>query len=230
MFKPRILLAKFPRLVVFIPATALALVAIHYNTTSHPFTLADNRHYPFYVLRLLLSSNIITRYLAAPIYIVCATLIIIVLMGTEPPGDEFKAIPSGTVRVSFVATWLLSSTVSLVTTPLLEPRYFIIPWLLWRLHVPSPSTPTAEPAPDAASAHKPLDVETAKRKAATLAKEQSGEALPPWLKPIVEFVAAHVLWVELAWLLAINVATGYVFLYKGFEWPQEPGKVQRFMW
>jgi hypothetical protein len=24
--------------------------------------------------------------------------------------------------------------------------------------------------------------------------------------------------------------TGYVFLYKGFEWPQEPGKVQRFMW
>ena len=112
----------------------------------------------------------------------------------------------------------------------MEPRYFIIPWLLWRLHVPSPSTPTAEPAPDTVPAHKPLDPEGAKRKAALLAKEQSGEALPPWLKPILDFVAAHVLWVELAWLLAINFATGYVFLYKGFEWPQEPGKVQRFMW
>jgi alpha-1,2-glucosyltransferase len=36
--------------------------------------------------------------------------------------------------------------------------------------------------------------------------------------------------VETAWFLIINLITGYVFLYKGFEWPQEPGKTQRFMW
>lgn len=40
----------------------------------------------------------------------------------------------------------------------------------------------------------------------------------------------HGLWLETVWFLAINLATGYIFLYWGFEWPQEPGKVQRFMW
>lgn len=38
------------------------------------------------------------------------------------------------------------------------------------------------------------------------------------------------LWLETAWFAAINVVTAYVFLYKGFEWKQEPGNVQRFMW
>lgn len=40
----------------------------------------------------------------------------------------------------------------------------------------------------------------------------------------------HRLWLETMWFLTINLATGYIFLYWGFEWPQEPGKVQRFMW
>ena len=40
----------------------------------------------------------------------------------------------------------------------------------------------------------------------------------------------HRLWLETIWFLAVNLATGYIFLYWGFAWPQEPGKVQRFMW
>ena len=40
----------------------------------------------------------------------------------------------------------------------------------------------------------------------------------------------HRLWLETVWFLALNLITGYIFLYWGFEWPQEPGKVQRFMW
>lgn len=38
------------------------------------------------------------------------------------------------------------------------------------------------------------------------------------------------LWVETLWFGLINIGTAYVFLYKGFEWVQEPGNVQRFMW
>ena len=38
------------------------------------------------------------------------------------------------------------------------------------------------------------------------------------------------LWLETAWFMLVNVATGYVFLYRDFSWPQEPGKVQRFLW
>jgi alpha-1,2-glucosyltransferase len=38
------------------------------------------------------------------------------------------------------------------------------------------------------------------------------------------------LWLETVWFLAVNAGTGYVFLRWGFQWKQEPGKVQRFMW
>ena len=40
----------------------------------------------------------------------------------------------------------------------------------------------------------------------------------------------HRLWLETVWFLIVNGVTCYVFLFKGFEWPQEKGKVQRFMW
>lgn len=38
------------------------------------------------------------------------------------------------------------------------------------------------------------------------------------------------LWVETGWFVVVNLGTAFVFLYKGFEWKQEPGNVQRFMW
>lgn len=41
------------------------------------------------------------------------------------------------------------------------------------------------------------------------------------------------LWAETVWFLAINAVTGYVFLYRGFEWDvegDERDRVQRFMW
>jgi alpha-1,2-glucosyltransferase len=44
-----------------------------------------------------------------------------------------------------------------------------------------------------------------------------------------DFVTSFPKFRETVWFIVINVATGYVFLYNGFEWLQEPGKVQRFM-
>lgn len=38
---------------------------------------------------------------------------------------------------STVALWLLTTTLSLCTAPLVEPRYFILPWIFFRLLVPS---------------------------------------------------------------------------------------------
>jgi alpha-1,2-glucosyltransferase len=35
---------------------------------------------------------------------------------------------------------------------------------------------------------------------------------------------------ETVWLLTINQALQYLFLYKTFTWPSEPGNVQRFLW
>lgn len=109
----------------------------------------------------------------------------------------------GPPRVSFVIVWLVATSLSLITAPLVEPRYFIIPWVMWRLHVPPP------PIPAVYRQQRPEDpVEVIRSNLATY--------FPQFL--------------ETLWFLAINVVTVYVFLYKGFEWPQEPGKIQRFMW
>lgn len=105
-------------------------------------------------------------------------------------------------RVSFVLVWLLSTALCLVTAPLVEPRYFIIPWVIWRLHLPQPTLAMYR------------DRRLSEGREITHAKLMQN--LP--------------LFLETFWFLYVNAVTGYIFLYKGFEWKQEPGKIQRFLW
>jgi alpha-1,2-glucosyltransferase len=197
--------SRMPRPAVAITIMALMTTIVHFNTVVHPFTLADNRHYMFYVFRILLRYPLI-KYLAVPMYFICAWLVISALGSSSPGGGE---------RVSFVLVWLASTALSLVTTPLVEPRYFMVPWLIWRLHVPS-----AMQSP--AAAHKETDSNSKKETAAAEKQDTAHPALN-WIEP-------HVLWIELAWFLLINGATCWFFLERPFEWVQEPGKLQRFMW
>lgn len=48
--------------------TALCLAAIHYGTIAHPFLLADNRHFTFYIWRRLINRTSWSRYTFAPGY------------------------------------------------------------------------------------------------------------------------------------------------------------------
>ncbi|OQN96852.1 hypothetical protein B0A48_17406 [Cryoendolithus antarcticus] len=201
-----------PRFVVLTGFTALALLMVKYNTIIHPFTLADNRHYVFYVFRLLMRPWWV-RYLAAPVYVTSAWGCVQGLGG--PPveaedsaaANKIVAAESSTTRtttqgpnVSFLLIWLATTALNLVTAPLVEPRYFILPWLFWRLHVPSSATLTNPRPGSEAEARKGSD--------------QSDKRL----------------WLETLWFLAINAVTGYMFLHRGFAWESENSKVQRFMW
>lgn len=222
------------RVLLFLGLTAAALASIHYNTIVHPFTLADNRHYVFYVFRIL-RRHWALKYLAAPIYVICAWLAVSALGGQRVDNDAGNSLRSlkadiakkdgksnlndgGADRSSYapatpstsstsstaatatttsiVLIWLITTTLTLITAPLVEPRYFILPWLVWRLHI-LPSS---------------------------FSSSLSSSAAPTIMNPRL------VLWAETAWFVAINVATGYMFLHRGFEWPQEPGNVQRFLW
>jgi alpha-1,2-glucosyltransferase len=193
----------YPSLSQAILFVAAGLVAVHYNTIIHPYTLADNRHYVFYVFRLLLRHPAL-KYLAVPVYYVCFWLSIQSLahptadlenknitLQAKPPGEAEK-ITKSPARISFVVIWLLTTALSVVTAPLVEPRYFIIPWIIWRLHVPySPTTVSI-----------------------------GGRTYTTDLRVVVEAV----------WLVAINQVLQYMFLYKTFTWPSEPGNLQRFLW
>lgn len=277
---------KYPKLKAALIVIPLMLAVVHFNTIVHPFTLADNRHYVFYVFRILLRIHPAVKYAAVPVYFLCGWAVISAFGFTtiqrppktlrvqpppapdpvpsstpapapSPPAPKPKPKPKPQAheqppkgskksskpnrksnpkpesekstdpsnpevlakvqqhiftrqrelmeapRVSFVLVWLAATSLSLVTAPLVEPRYFIIPWVMWRLHLP--------PLP-------------------SLFKHRETRPRTEPAKRNSDFIINSPKFVEMAWYLIINLVTGYVFLYKGFEWPQEPGKIQRFMW
>lgn len=219
------------RLAIFALWTALALAAVHFNTIIHPFTLADNRHYTFYVFKLL-RQNPILFYLLTPVYVISA-YIIIQTLGAAPskqpaaetpslsasakpsdnapkPSQPAEALawlcPSG-ARTSYILVWTLTTALTLVSAPLVEPRYAILPWLFWRIHVPSISTSALLP-------------ESVKKKV---------ESRPPGRMMAGADARMRV---EMVWHVAVNVVTAYLFLYQGFSWSGKEweGQVMRFMW
>lgn len=260
---------RFPSIVTALIVLPIMLAIVHFNTIVHPFTLADNRHYVFYVFRLLLGTHPAIKYAAVLIYFICGWAVISAFgfstiqappqllqvpstakpaapaaksTTKEQPKETRKSLRSArkatpkkdkpaqqqpdpispevlariqehliqrqkqqpeAPRVSFVLVWFAATALSLVTAPLVEPRYFIIPWVMWRLHLP--------PSPTLAAFRQQRPSDENERARADLAINA-----PKFL--------------ETLWFIAINAVTGYVFLYNGFEWPQEPGKIQRFMW
>lgn len=180
----------------------LGLAAVHYNTIVHPFTLADNRHYVFYIFRILRRHPAI-KYLAVPLYYICAWMAIQTLgSGPAQPNVERKRGKPQVTRdeevrqpcqISFILVWLATTALSVISAPLVEPRYFIIPWVIWRINVPNVSASLSERSSRTTS----YDIR---------------------------------LLLETVWYLIVNAVTGYVFLHRGFAWPSEPGRVQRFLW
>lgn len=250
----------FPKLSVALLVLPALLAIVHFNTVVHPFTLADNRHYVFYAFRLLLNYHPAVKYAAVLAYFICGWAVISAYgftavaappnlvpiprpqeqqkdnrkkpktgakqsasskNATQPPPEPDPRISRETLakiqahlitrqkeqqglpRVSFVLVWLAATALSVITAPLVEPRYFIIPWVMWRLHLPPLPTPAVY----------------RQRRPAGDREILRAQLCTYWP-----------LFLETAWFVLVNAVTGYVFLYKGFEWPQEPGKVQRFMW
>ncbi|EHY52988.1 glucosyltransferase [Exophiala dermatitidis] len=257
---------RLPRLSTSLAVLALMLITVHFNTVIHPFTLADNRHYTFYVFRIL-RRHWSLKYAAVPVYFVCACLVLGALGGggyagsprtktttesnrlgvEKKPGQErstkkvlyeANVDEDDTVRVSWVLIWLVATSMSLVTAPLVEPRYFIVPWLTWRLAVPEYRHPSAAAVVSAAEEkRKPSSpssqsrTDSSVREAEAASTRSSSSTTPvPGVQALLRTAASYSFPLELLWYLLVNLVTCYVFLYKGFEWPQEPGNVQRFMW
>eukprot|EP01135_Chromosphaera_perkinsii_P004484 Nk52_evm8s284 gene=Nk52_evmTU8s284 len=100
--------------------SALSFVIYMYSY-EHPYLLADNRHYTFYVWKNFFRKSDIQRYLWIPVYVLA-----------------FKSIVA-LMKDSMSRLWLIvySIAVALVLVPqqLLEFRYFVLPFLIFRLHI-----------------------------------------------------------------------------------------------
>jgi alpha-1,2-glucosyltransferase len=221
---------RLPRPIIALPIILTMTLAVHFNTIIHPFTLADNRHYIFYVFRLLILKHPLLKYAAVPIYFICAWAVLATLGNAIPSSisaDTSAKKPNRTISppppptetapkpilTSFLLIYLISTTLSLTTAPLVEPRYFILPWLIWRLHVQPPlSLPLPLP---------PSQTRTTRTHPKTIAR---------LLDRILRAPPSAWLYLETGWFLLVNLVTCGVFLRCGFEWEQERGRVQRFMW
>ncbi|CAI5496468.1 unnamed protein product [Closterium sp. Naga37s-1] len=113
-------------LVLSLLVSALLFLTIKHFSLSHPYLLADNRHYPFYIWRRLINPphSPSQRFLLLPVYALSLLALTHALRRAMTPLGLFF-FSAATAAV-------------LVPSPLLEFRYFIPPFLLLLLHLPLP--------------------------------------------------------------------------------------------
>uniref|UniRef100_A0A1I8Q1F7 Dol-P-Glc:Glc(2)Man(9)GlcNAc(2)-PP-Dol alpha-1,2-glucosyltransferase n=1 Tax=Stomoxys calcitrans TaxID=35570 RepID=A0A1I8Q1F7_STOCA len=102
-----------------IMVTIVFLLIVRFNTLVHPYLLADNRHYIFYVWQRLYGRYWWFKYCMCPVYTIA-----------------FMFVHQGIkhLRFNFKLMFWLATAIVLCFQRLLELRYFIIPFVIFRLN------------------------------------------------------------------------------------------------
>lgn len=289
----------FTRKAYALPLAVLTLGAslaiVRYNTIVHPFLLADNRHYMFYVFRYAIRPSPVLRLALVGPYALAAWMCWAALRGCAPTTgggnplcpaspqfqsrgsrpyicspfaapDPARVLPSsGSIAppaagattataadagdearasalpapASTALLWLVASAASLVTAPLVEPRYFILPWVFWRLLVPA--WPSHECATSSA-AETAGGTKNGGTSGKANAQTRPGTGRTLWARlfggvgaVFYSYFDARLV-LETIWFLAIDAATAYIFLYRPYQWRAQDGslldegRLQRFLW
>uniref|UniRef100_A0A1I7TR18 Dol-P-Glc:Glc(2)Man(9)GlcNAc(2)-PP-Dol alpha-1,2-glucosyltransferase n=1 Tax=Caenorhabditis tropicalis TaxID=1561998 RepID=A0A1I7TR18_9PELO len=143
---------------------ATVAILVYNFSYDHPYLLADNRHFTFYIWKRFLALPSL-RCSFSPLYVLSAT---------------FLNKATWHIHVFHKILFAVGCFFTLVPAHLFEMRYYIIPYVIWRL-------------------------------SATIHRHKS------------------LLLMELASQIAIFSVVFYLFLFRSFEWPNEPGVRQRFM-
>lgn len=101
-------------------ALIAGFISVHFFSIAHPYLLADNRHYPFYLWRKVINAHWSIKYLLVPLY-VYSWLNICTRLG------KFQ-------RRIWVLGYFVATAAVLVPAPLIEFRYYTTPFFLLTLH------------------------------------------------------------------------------------------------
>lgn len=94
---------------------------VYFFTLQHPYLLADNRHFTFYIWRRWFLRHSYCKYISVIFYIIAFQLF------SEMMGHISRPL---------TLLYILGTAAVLVPAYLLEPRYFIVPYIFWRLSYP----------------------------------------------------------------------------------------------
>lgn len=111
---------------LYLLLTVVSLILVWKFTFVHKYLLADNRHYPFYVWRKVFQKHQLVPFLVVPGYVFAMW-------------NFMESLKSKSLFWNLA--FLVCLTAATVPQKLLEFRYFILPYLLYRVHIPLPSTP-----------------------------------------------------------------------------------------
>lgn len=109
-----------------LPSCLIFTCCVYFFTLQHPYLLADNRHITFYIWRRWFLRHPYCKYVSVILYVIALQLAIEML-----------------THISRALTFLyvLGTAAVLVPAYLLEPRYFIAPYIFWRLSYPEGRIP-----------------------------------------------------------------------------------------
>lgn len=210
----------------------VVLIAFYYAvdryTIDHPFLLADNRHYTFYIWRLFRRKYILSvfgfgsgseagktmavvmepRFVVVPLYAVALFAWCRAAIQQQQRSSSSSSTRTGQGLLSL---WTLlfwcSTAATLVPTPLVEPRYYLIPYLLLRIYTQPCSTYAEEEVEG-----KVAELKDGK------SKRERERVEGRWTFLMLELILYAV----------VNGITVGLFVTKSFEWPPNAVDQQRF--
>lgn len=109
----------------------LSCYLLYNYSYEHPYLLADNRHYVFYLWRKILGRPF-SRYLMCPIY----------LFSVWSMNDSLRSPTSTPIDTLYRVIYLVCVAGMTVPQKLLEFRYFVLPYLFFRIHIQRPTART----------------------------------------------------------------------------------------
>lgn len=95
-------------------------LSMHFFSIAHPYLLADNRHYTFYFWRKVIKSHYLTKYLLVPLSVYSWFSICSILAKTQ--------------KKIWVVAFFLATAATLIPAPLIEFRYYTVPFFFLILH------------------------------------------------------------------------------------------------
>ncbi|KAL8245918.1 hypothetical protein R6Q59_007134 [Mikania micrantha] len=107
-------------ILLWLSVTIICFLMVHYFSIAHPYLLADNRHYPFYLWRKIINAHWSTRYLLVPLYVYSWASILNILAKVQ--------------EKVWVLAYFVASAAVLVPAPLIEFRYYTIPFFFLIIH------------------------------------------------------------------------------------------------